>query len=63
MNSETISRAQLLLQYYSALAELEQEGRWMASHDGESAADVPGLGRVERMRQSIVLQKEMRISA
>lgn len=61
MNDETISPAHLLLQYYSALAELEQEGRRMVLHASKSAHAGHGSGRIERIVQPIVLQREMRI--
>ena len=62
MNGETISRAQLLLQYYAALAELEQESRLAAAHAATAAHTGHGSARVERM-QPIVFEKEMRVSA
>ena len=62
MNGETISRAQILLQYYAALAELEQESRLAPSHEAKTAHAGHGSARVERM-QPIVFEKEMRVSA
>lgn len=62
MNGETISRAQVLLQYYAALAELEQESRLAASHAAKTTHAAHGSAHVERM-QPIVFEKEMRVSA
>ncbi len=62
MNAETISRAQLLLQYYAALAELEQESRLAAAHALKPAHMGHGAARVEQI-QPIVFEKEMRVSA
>lgn len=60
MNGETISRAQLLLQYYAALAELEQESRLAASQKAKPAR--AASPRMERMHP-VVFEKEMRVSA
>jgi hypothetical protein len=62
MNTETISRAQLLLQYYAALAELEQETRQSASRRPNPVCAGLGGSRVERI-QPIFFEKEMRVSA
>ena len=63
MNGETISRAQLLLQYYSALAELEEEGRLTASDAVLSIRTAQGTAQIDAIPQPIVLQNELRASA
>jgi hypothetical protein len=63
MNGETISRGQLLLQYYSAIAELEEEERQMASQAQLAARAAQVSTRVEQMLQPVALQKEVRASA
>jgi hypothetical protein len=62
MNDETISRAQLLLQYYAALSELEQEGLLAASHQAKTVRAGYRSDRVDRM-QPMIFEKEMRVSA
>lgn len=59
MTGEYISRSQLLLQYYAALAELEKEERVMAAGAGAGFGFEPP---VERVRQPLLLQKEVRIT-
>jgi hypothetical protein len=61
MNGETISRGQLLLQYYSALAELEEEGRLQASHAAKAAGQ--SVVHRERIRQPIVLHNMVQATA
>ncbi|HLK49380.1 MAG TPA: hypothetical protein VKT49_14665 [Bryobacteraceae bacterium] len=63
MNGERISRAQLLLQYYSALAELEEEGRLLASDGALRVRAARGNAQMEAIRQPMVLQNELRATA
>ena len=57
MGSEYITKAQVLLQYYTALQELEEESRVMAAAAGAQAPR-----RIERIRQPIYLETEVRVS-
>ena len=59
MNGETISRAQVLLQYYSALAELEEEGRLTAPR-AVLAGHALSAGVMERIGWPLVVEKELR---
>ena len=63
MKGEIISRAQLLLQYYVALAELEAEGQQMAEHARMSRQTAQGEGYVDQIRRPMVLETEARASA
>lgn len=62
MSGELISRSQLLLQYYTALAELEQESRVMVA-TAAAGAHAPWIELgAERVRQPIFSQREVRVS-
>lgn len=63
MKGEIISRAQLLLQYYAALAELEQEGRQVAEHARMATQTAQGAGYVQQIRRPMVLGSEAQVSA
>jgi len=62
MAGEYISRSQLLLQYYTALAELEQESRVMVACAGATAQASAILQQVECRPQPIFAQDEVRPS-
>ena len=55
MGTEYISKSQVLLQYYCALQELEEESR-------VRAAAAQALRHVERIRQPIFLEREVQVS-
>ena len=57
MGTEYISKSQVLLQYYCALQELEEESRVRAAAAGAQASR-----HVERIRQPIFLEREVRVS-
>ena len=57
MGTEYITKAQVLLQYYAALQELEEESRVMAAAAGAQAPR-----HVERVRQPILLEREVQVS-
>ena len=63
MKGEIISRAQLLLQYYAALAELEQEGRQVAEQARMATPAAQGAGYVQQIRRPMVLGSEAQVSA
>lgn len=54
MGTEYISKSQVLLQYYCALQELEEESRVRAAAQASR--------HVERIRQPIFLEREVQVS-
>ena len=62
MSGEIINRAQLLLQYYAALAELNEEGGLLDSAAAAPTEAALEYRKVERIRQPILLRKEARIA-
>jgi hypothetical protein len=57
MRSEYITNAQVLLQYYCALQELEEENRVKVA-----GAGAQGSWRLEHIRQPILVETDVQIS-
>lgn len=57
MGSEYITKSQVLLQYYCALQELEEESRVLVA-----AAGVQTVQHMEHIRQPIFLEREVQVS-